>query len=299
MSSSPSTEPGTNDESPPWLSTPRPFLGKRRGTRRKLAFELIQAGLRILERDGPRVAGDQLTLAAAITELNKQRDSDNHVTPGSVYDRLWASPDDFRIDVQSAALYEWFASESTPQQEKIAAVITEVISDLDLSTTEGRARGLREMARQASLASVEASRVYKPAQVRVAILAALAASPDRGPEAEQLRAAARSAHEQTIESYAALYATVLDLLHLRPRVDVFGPTLTPEARHEAIRTFTRIIISFNDGMDVRDPVEEAGTHLATLPTGPDGQDQDWHHLGLGVWAIAASLTEPENPETET
>lgn len=295
MSPITTTGSDSSDGRPPWLSTSRPYLGKRRQTRRKLALDLIEAGLRILERDGPRLAGDQLTLAAAITELNSRRDPDNQVSSGSVYDRLWSSPDDYRVDVQSAALYEWFSSTTTPQQDQIAATVVEALEDLDLSSVDGRAAALREIIRRASFTSIEASRAYQPAQVRVAILAALAASPDDGPEVEQLKNAARAAHEETIDSYVDLYRTVLDMLHLRPLQSVFGPTPTPADRNAAIRIFTRIIITLNDGMDIRDRVELPDTHAATLPSGDRGQNQEWHHLGLGIWAIAAALTEPDTP----
>ncbi len=256
-------------------------------------MELIQAGLRILERDGPRLSGDQLTLAAAIGELNESRGVGNHVSPGSVYDRLWATPDDYRVDVQSAALYEWFSSTTTPQQEKISAEVLGLLDQLDLETVEGRQMALREIIRRASFTSVEATNSYRPAQVRVAILAALAASTTDDETTQQMKKAAQTAHAETIASYAELYGGVLDLLQMRPKESIFGPTNTVESRRAAIEVFTRIIITYNDGMDIRDQVEAEGTHIEALPTGDDGEPRDWHHLGLGVWAIASALSEPD------
>ncbi len=299
---SPISSPTSNDsdgDRPPWLTSSRPFFGKRRLSRRKLAMDLIQAGLQILERDGPRLAGDQLTLAAAITELNESRQPGNQVSPGSVYDRLWASPDDYRVDVQSAALYEWFSSATTPQQEQIAAEVLGSLDELDLKTVEGRHMALREITRRASFTSVAASRDYRPAQVRVAILATLAASTADDEATDQLRRAAQAAHNETIASYVELYGSVLDLLQLRPKVSIFGPTDTPELRRAAVETFTRIIITYNDGMDIRDQVESEDTHLETLPTGEDGEQRDWHHLGLGIWAIASALSEPDDQVSNT
>ncbi len=281
------------DENVPWLQQDRPFQGRRRRTRRKLAMELIDAGLRILERDGPKLAGDQLTLAAALNELNAGRDTDDRVSAGSVYDRLWANPEDYRVDVLSAALYQWFSSETTPQQEQIAATVGEALESADLSTEAGRWDALKEVVRLASHTSVEASLHYRPAQVRVAILAALSATGDDGPGNEQLKLAARTAHEETTASYVELYHTVLTLLQLRPKESIFGVTDTPEARLAAVEVFTRIIITFNDGADIRRPVEVPGTQDLELPTGPGGAAQDWNELGLGVWAIACSLAEPD------
>ncbi len=296
---SPPTSDNPDDDHPPWLPSTRPFFGKRRKGRRELAMDLIQAGLRILERDGPRLSGDQLTLAAAINELNLSRDDDKKVSPGSVYDRLWATPDDYRVDVQSAALYEWFSSSTTPQQDQIAAEVLALLDELDLETPKGRAMGLREITRRASFTSLEATAAYRPAQVRVAILAALAASTTDDEATEQLKRAARAAHNDTIASYVELYGGVLDLLKLRPKESIFGPTDTPELRLAAVEIFTRIIITYNDGMDIRNQVEVEGTHLENLPSGVDGELKDWHHLGLGVWAIASALSEPDTgAETE-
>lgn len=282
------------DEPVPWLHQDRPFLGPRRRSRRKLALDLVDAGLRILERDGPKLAGDQLTLAAALNELNAGRPDDDQVSPGSVYDRLWASPEDYRVDVLSAALYQWFSSSTTPQQEQIASTVAATLDGADLSTESGRRDALREVVRLASHTSVGASADYRPAQVRVAILAALAAAGDDGAGSGQLMQAARTAHRETTTSYVDLYRTVLDLLQLRPKHSIFGPTDTPESRMRAIEIFTRIIITYNDGADIRRPVEAPQTDQIDLPTGTGGAVQHWNELGLGVWAIASSLTEPDD-----
>ncbi len=279
----------------PWLQQDRPFLGRRRRTRRRLAMELIDAGLRILERDGPKLAGDQLTLAAALNELNAGRAEDDQVSAGSVYDRLWANPEDYRVDVLSAALYRWFSSNTTPQQDEIAATVGQALEAADLSTETGRWEALKEVVRLASHTSVEASLNYRPAQVRVAILAALSATGEDAPGNAQLQKAARAAHDETVTSYVTLYGTVLELLQLRPKEAIFGPTDTPEARLQAVETFTRIIITYNDGADIRRPVEEPSADVLDLPTGPDGEIQRWNQLGLGVWAIACALAEPDSP----
>ncbi len=290
-----------SDDRIPWLRQDRPFLGARRRGRRRLALDLVDAGLRILERDGPKLAGDQLTLAAALNELNACRPGDDQVSPGSVYDRLWSNPEDYRVDVLSAALYQWFSSNTTPQQEQIAATVGAALENADLSTEAGRWDALRDVIRLASHTSVEASLEYRPAQVRVAILAALAAAPDDGPADRQLREAARIAHDETTESYVELYAMVLGLLQLRPKKSVFGPTDTAEERRRAVEIFTRIIITYNDGADIRRPIEILGTDELTLPTGPCGRHERWNQLGLGVWAIARALAEPDTappPSTE-
>ena len=281
------------DQHVPWLQQDRPFLGRRRRTRRRLAMELIEAGLRILERDGPKLAGDQLTLAAALNELNAARAADEQVSPGSVYDRLWAKPEDYRVDVLSAALYQWFSSNTTPQQDQIAATVLAALDDADLSTEAGRWDALREVVRLASHTSVQASLDYRPAQVRVAILAALSATGDDDPDSRQLKQAARAAHDETTASYVELYGTVLQLLQLKPKEAIFGPSDTPETRRRAVETFTRIIITYNDGVDIRRPVEGPDLHELRLPTGKGGELQQWNQLGLGVWAIAGALAEPD------
>lgn len=58
--------------------------------------------------------------------------------------------------------------------------------------------------------------------------------------------------------------------------------------------FTRIIITYNDGVDIRRPVEGPETHEFELPTGDGGELQRWNQLGLGVWAIASTLAEPDS-----
>lgn len=92
----------------------------------------------------------------------------------------------------------------------------------------------------------------------------------------------RNSFEQTTRSYARQ-------LGVRPTVAIFGAGEEAEAvAFELISAVTGVIY---EGLRLRTPVDPAvGT--IELPTGPNGEKQEWNFFGLAYWCVASTCFEP-------
>ena len=89
----------------------------------------------------------------------------------------------------------------------------------------------------------------------------------------------RKAYEVYCVRWDFVFEQTFDLLGIRVRPGV------------TVRHLSMLAISMVEGFTIWDRVDPDSAHGILQPTGPDGDEQEWSLLSLGLEAIVAQLTE--------
>lgn len=271
----------------------RPFADARRPKSLRNALLLLKAGSEILAESGVAMMPPGVNLHAAIVHHNETND-ESPIAEGSVYNRLWSHPDDFKTDVLAYALYDLFAPNQSPEFEQTIGAVDEILADADTATVESRHQLFRNLARIGGRANADAMDDNEWL-ARSAMLTSIINQPGMdAAQREILTRAASQAYENATETYADFYRGFLDLLDLRFREDVLGPDLDVE---ESVELFTLLLYGLAEGLASRRRVD--GKRTIQLRTGVDNETEEWDLFGLGFWLMVHGMLEPAaSPDSE-
>ncbi len=255
---------------------------KPRRSRAELKELMLATGLEVLgQRDAP-AGHDTLTYKAVFDRL-----ADEHgirVTHASVHERIWPTQRAFQLDVLRR-MAEQLPAETFLSESGAAAT---VVRDADLSRPDGQRRATREMIRvscNADMAEPDITlSVYR--SIRMVLLKLSKSDPDY----DSLAAAIEDTRRDLSARYAALFGQLVEALNLRVQPQL-GVSLD-----DALHLLFTQVVALADGYGI----EPDRAAMFKLPTGPDGQLQEWHRYSWSIWAAACALLELDGdlPDSE-
>jgi hypothetical protein len=234
---------------------------------------MLATGRAILQEEGIETGSSNLTFKRVFDRV--ERDTGRHLTNASVIRRIWDNQADYQADVLVAIAQD----EQRPEVDATMAAVAEVLASVDLSSEEGRMRGLSELCRVAGATSREAIATSSSWPLWISVVA-IASSTSNEDQRERMCAALSEGYELVTAYWEGVYGGLVTLLGLRPR--------SPRT----VRQFTMAVSALSEGDSLRRHVERAAVTL-DLPTGPAGGLQEWTLYSLAIEAVALQFFEPD------
>lgn len=242
-----------------------------RRTRAELRALLIEAGLEVLREDGLGTGAEQLTFKRVFDRVAAT--DGVRVTNASVIGRIWKNQADF----QSAVLATVATDELDEQGRSVLAATIPFVVTVDRSTPAARRSALREVMRLAAGANLVVGTNSRNWATVIGVWALASGARGTG-TSDEIYEAMRAGHAAVEARSVAAAEAMMGLLGLRIRPPFH------------VRQFCAACTALVEGCALRDRAE-AGIRGIVLPTGPDGADQDWTLLGVGMDALADQFFE--------
>ena len=202
------------------------------------------------------------------------------VTNASVIGRIWENQEDFqRAVLRSVASGD--ALDLSPTVDCVAAVLAEA----DLSSIEGRRRALMDACRKGSAVTTETMRSSTGWSTWLALWSLHAAEGSDKSDAE-IATLLRSTAARTAEQVAELASSAFDALGFD-----FAPGLD-------LTVVTAAIGSFTHGAFLNADSYDAPARGLPMPTGPNGDVEDWTLMGIGIHSIVERCCVPVEDHAE-
>jgi hypothetical protein len=253
------------DEAPPGARTAR-------HSREEIRQLMMDAGRSILVERGLGAGAGELTFKRVFERIEST--SGVRLTNASVIRRVWENQAQYQDDVLlSVAL----AGDTGGDMGETAAALLPALAEFDLSTVDGRLRGLTEVCRTGGAASLQAlvgSRNWS-VWVGVWVLGVTSPSSERG---RRIRLALFEGYEATTDMWSELHGALLDHLGFRIRAPF------------TLRQFTVSVGALVEGCALRAGADQDGSVLER-PTGPGGRPQEWTLFAVGLEALAMQYVE--------
>ena len=249
--------------------------------RQKLAALLLDAGRELLLNEGLGLGATDLSFKRVLDHIEATRDI--RISPGSVYDRLWVDVRDYQLEVLAlAASGTRFRRE---EWDETQAAIERVLEQSDLRSERGRARCVKELARVAGRVNAELIAESADWTLWTAIWALYSLDQQRTADAgaEQIGEALSATYRQSSEHYRELYRGLVPVAKIQHCADVFPDDET------AITLFARLLNALAEGSALRQRYEDGQAGTIELPTGEDGQMEEWDLFGLGAFLLARGV----------
>jgi hypothetical protein len=242
-----------------------------RRSKEDLRSLLLEAAQEILREQGLGVGTDALSFKRVFDRV--ERDTGLRLTNASVIRRIWDNQADYHTDV----LVDIAADDGREDVDRTINALGPVLGSIDLSTPNGRFAAMSEICRVGGAANIKALRESHNWSLWIGVWA-LATAGESTDQKKRIQLALLEGYESVTELYEETYLALLGLLGLRIR-----PPLT-------IRHFTVAIGALAEGCTLRNRVD-LDMEGIDLPTGPDGDDQEWTVFGIGLEALARRFLE--------
>ena len=240
--------------------------------REQLRQLLIDVGLDLLLDEGLARGTERLTFKRVFERVNEERGV--RVTNASVIGRIWSDMADYQADVLAAALEN--VDQSGVEETIQASANALAVADLD--RLAGRRAAVTEVVRVTCAAHLEALTLSRTASLTIGLrgLGVSRLPSDEGaPAAESLR----RAYEMYCIRWDFALGRAFEVLGVRMRPGV------------GIRQLSMLAISLAEGSTIWDRVDPTMSRQLLLPTGSEGEKQEWTLFALGLDALVWQLAE--------
>jgi len=240
---------------------------------RELRQLMLDHGRAILQEEGIETASNNLTFKRVFDRV--ERTTGRQLTNASVIKRVWENQSDYQADVLVAIAHD----EQRPEVEGTLVAVGRVLDSADLTTVEGRMRGMSEICRVAGGASraLIAESTSWPLWISVVTIATTSSNPD---QKDRLCTALAEGYGSVEDFWEGTYRGMIDYLGLRLRAP------------RTLRQFTQAVTSLSEGDSLHQHVVPKVRSL-DLPTGPDGEMQEWTLYAVTLEALAIQFFEPD------
>jgi hypothetical protein len=236
-----------------------------RRTKEELRALMLEAAWQMLLEEGLSAGTDSLTFPRVFDRV--ERDTGLRLTNASILRRVWESQSEYHTDVLLA-----IASQFAFVENQTTSVVTDpLIADLDLSTPEKRLAAARECCRIGCAAVVTAMAQSAGWALWMGVWA-LATAGEETEQKRRVREALWASYEAGNEFYVQSYAGLSQLVGIRLREGL------------TIEQFVVATGALAEGCTLRNRLDDNLVGFM-LPTGPDGEEQEWTLFGLGVHAL--------------
>jgi hypothetical protein len=245
----------------------------KRQPKRELRQLMLDTGRAILQEEGIETASSNLTFKRVFDRV--ERTTGRQLTNASVIKRVWENQSDFQADV----LVEIAHDEHRPEVEGTLVAVAEVLNDVDLTTVDGRLRGMSEICRVAGGASRQliAESTSWPLWISVVTIATTSSNKD---QKERMCTALAEGYRSVAEHWEGIYRGLIDHLGLRLRAP------------RTLIQFSQAVTSLSEGDSLHQRVVPEARHL-DLPTGPEGEMREWSLYAVTLEALAIQFLEPD------
>lgn len=228
--------------------------------------------MRMLREEGVSIGAGRITFKRVFDEL--QREQGIRITHASVIGRIWENQEAFQRDVTAAIALDDSSEEATSTLIKMIAIVDEA----DLRSLAGRWQAVVDLSRligESSLDDLLNSTTW-PTWVGVWAGASSQSSADVDPV---LSEALGASYEALAENYSLVFEEIFFNLGLRIKQPY-------EVRHLAVA-----IAAMAEGCALRDRYDRQTLRGIERATGPDGRNQTWTLLGIGIESLCRQMIE--------
>ena len=263
-----------------------PSESRRRNIKRSELRDLVLgAGIDLLLDDGVQCGVDQITFGRVFERVEET--TGRRVTRASVYDRLWENQTAFQWDVLATIV-----ERASPVHERTGARLRAVVRNAELTTADGRRRGLEGICHAAVDEHVSDAINDPHNRVVLAAMGAIASSyPDPAqdpPHVARVRTAVQTYLDGQRDYYTSLYGDLGYYLGYRLRDPM------------TLEQLVLIVHALGDGVAMR----SAYSTVYRTPVAVDGRDggpseEDLTLLGIAIEAVTFRMCEPDPAWTTT
>lgn len=240
---------------------------------------MLQAGRQILVEEGLGVGAETLTFKKVFARVERERGI--RITNASVIGRVWTNQDEFRADVVAQAASKMLKADEeylVSEYQRVAMEAHEAVGAYPVDTEESRTARMLEMIRHSSTTGMGDSNDLHHTMLRTVVWMMAAFSGGESPSNEELVASLRAGYVSALDRHEELIRLAAASIGFRLR-----PGMT-------FRAFTQAQIALVEGNVVRRGVF-GQLPPAFLPTGPEGSDQEWSIVALGIRALTQQFFE--------
>lgn len=250
-----------------------------RRSREEIRDLLLRAGGEVVCEEGV----GSLTFGRVFRRLEEE--TGIRITNGSVIGRVWENQADFRADVLVAVALKKNANEV----ERTVNAVSPALTHLDVSSPEARQRVMQELCRLGGAANLQVMREGGnwPLWAGAWQLALTQENPDHQKRIQDALVQGQDAFNEKIEE---VYLAVADALGYRLRTPL------------TLRQFTVATDALGQGIGLRDQFDSRHMDAIWLPTGPNGELQEWTLFAIGFGSLVERFFEidpewsPPGPE---
>lgn len=246
---------------------------KERQSRGDLRELLLTTAREILEEEGIQTASSNLTFKRVFDRV--ERSTGRSVTNASVIRRVWNNMAEFQADV----LVNIAQDERRTEVDQTREAVSLVLAGGDLSTEASRQQVLRELCRVGGEASTGAATDSTFWSVWINVLAVATTAPDLD-QRERMIDGLLNGYDSLAGFWEGTFQGLFGFLGFRVR----------EPR--TMRQLTDAILAWSEGHSIRQRVSGEIARLS-LPTGPEGEIQEWTLFGVGLEALVLQFLEPD------
>jgi hypothetical protein len=234
-------------------------------SRDELRALMLATAQEILLEQGLGVGTESLTFRRVFARV--EQDTGLRLTNASIIRRVWENQNEYHTDI----LLDIASDFAFVENEATFTALAPLVRELDLSTPAKRLVAAQELCRVGSEAAALALSQSPGWALWIGVWA-LATAGEATEQKDRIRAALRSSYEAGNAFYEESYQALTDIVGFRLRDGL------------SLRQFVVAAGAMAEGCTLRNRLD---TDLAgfTLPTGPDGEEQAWTLLGLGVHAL--------------
>jgi len=253
-----------------------------RRPREELRQLVLDAAVELLHQSALTITVDALSYQSVFNHLAETKGV--KVTHASVHERIWASQRDFQVEALEAAIQQV----PSGNHEHFAKAATEALASLPHDSEHDRNYAMREITRLAmntnwtnAAGGNELLRVLRLLCVLESPPGDGDLDPDADTNPDPVLALVGKARRDTTELYKTL---------IRQLGESVGVNLRPNLGMDIDEAVEFLATSANatiTGMEIDQAV--LGHKMKQLPTGLNGELQDWYPIALATWALVAFI----------
>ena len=237
---------------------------------------LLEAGLELLIEEGLGLGAERITYKRVFDRV--QDSTGVIITRGSVHDRIWASQRDFQLELLRKAAEFDLGSETDAIHHRVVGLLNEAEHDgVEVGPL------IREACRQGATTWIDYDDRPGGWELWLSVWSMFTLNRERQPtEAAQIADAVTDSIRRIDSSLMNTIAPIAHQLGLEPRRETMGD----RTLDETVEMMARFANALAEGTALRRRLEPSLVDGFELPTGPDGELQEWTLGGLGAWLMA-------------
>ncbi|MCP5027767.1 MAG: hypothetical protein GY929_15945 [Actinomycetia bacterium] len=246
-----------------------------RRPRAALREMLLEAGLELLDEEGLGLGAEKITYKRVFDRIQKA--TGVTITRGSVHDRIWASQREFQLDLlQKAATYDLGDTTNAIGERVLALLAGAGSDDIDLPAS------IREACRQGATTWVDYEVAPDGWDLWLSVWSMFTLNLERQPtETARLADTVKESIRGIDSSMMAAIGPIARDLGVQPRRSSMGD----RTFDETVEVLVRFANAIAEGTALRRRLDPGLVDGFDLPTGPDGELQEWTLGGLGAWLM--------------